>query len=90
MPILGISANESEYIKVELAEKFGLKNLHQDPALLTTENYVRLRECFWFDDHCDYVHEGYRVDNATVPNSHSHTSARRQGVCQAKYKARAT
>ncbi|KAH7255156.1 uncharacterized protein BKA55DRAFT_725354 [Fusarium redolens] len=40
----------------------------------------------WFSDHHDYVHEGYRVDNGTLLNTHCYTSARLSELCQAKYK----
>lgn len=88
MPILETSANDSKYIEGELAEKIGLKDLHRDPTFLTIENYVKLHEKLWLDDYHDYLHEGYRVDNATLLNTHCYTSARLKEVCQAKYKAR--
>jgi hypothetical protein len=79
-----------KYIEGELAEKLGLKDLHRDQEFLTIENYVKLHEHLWFNDHHDYVHEGCRVDNANLLNTHCFTSARLKELCQAKWKVRCT
>src|SRR6266699_5031597 len=83
------SADFSKYIEGELAEKLGLKDIHRVPTFLTRENYVSLKELLWFNDSHDYVHEGYRVDNSTLLDTHASTSARLKEVCQAKYLVRA-
>ncbi|KAK3938869.1 hypothetical protein QBC46DRAFT_365220 [Diplogelasinospora grovesii] len=75
-------------IEGELAEKLGLKDLHREQAFLTIENYVKLHELLWLNDHHDYVHDGCRVDNANLLNTHCFTSARLKELCQAKYKVR--
>jgi len=75
-----------QYIQGELAEKLGLKNLHKEQAFLTIENYVILHEQLWFKDHHDYVHEGFRIDNANLLNTHCSSSARLQELCQSRYK----
>ncbi len=59
-----------KYIQDELAEKIGLKDLHRQQAFLTIENYVKLHELLWFNDHFDYAHDEYRVDNANLLNTH--------------------
>jgi hypothetical protein len=77
-----------KYIEGELAEKLGLKDLHRDQEFLTIENYVKLHEHLWFNDHHDYVHEGCRVGNANLLNTHCFTSARLKELYQAKWKVR--
>ncbi|KAF4458660.1 carbonic anhydrase 2 [Fusarium albosuccineum] len=81
-----ITRSMAPYIEGELAEKLGLKNINRAQGYLTTENFVKLHEKLWFNDHHDYVHEGYRVDNATLLNCHCFTSARLAELCEAKYK----
>ncbi|KAF4998781.1 hypothetical protein FDECE_11709 [Fusarium decemcellulare] len=81
-----ITRSMAPYIEGELAEKLGLKNINRAQGYLTTENFVKLHEKLWFNDHHDYVHEGYRVDNATLLNCHCFTSARLSELCEAKYK----
>ncbi|KAF4943641.1 hypothetical protein FSARC_14865 [Fusarium sarcochroum] len=73
------------YIEGELADKLGLKNVNREQGFLTHDNFVKLHEKLWFNDHHDYVHEGYRVDNATLLNCHCYTSARLSELCEAKY-----
>lgn len=46
---------QRKFIEGELAEKLGLKDLHREQAFLTIENYVKLHELLWFNDHHDYV-----------------------------------
>ncbi|KAM5357705.1 hypothetical protein ACJZ2D_015990 [Fusarium nematophilum] len=81
-----VTLSMAPYIEGELADKIGLKNINRAQGFLTTENFVKLQEKLWFSDHHDYVHEGYRVDNATLLNTHCYTSARLSELCQAKYK----
>jgi hypothetical protein len=75
-----------KYIEGDLAEELGLKDLHREQAFLTIENYVKLHELLWFNDYHDYVHDGYRVDNANLLNTHCFTSARLKELCRAKYR----
>lgn len=82
------NANQPKFIEGELAERVGLKDLHRETGFLTIENYVKLHELLWFNDHYDYVHDGFRVDNTSLLNTHCLTSARLQELCQAKYKVR--
>lgn len=82
------SANGPKYIEGELAEKVPLQDIHRNQGFLTIENYVKLHELLWFNDHHDYTHEGARVDNGCLLNSHCFTAARVQELCQAKYEAR--
>jgi len=65
-----------------------LKNLREDQAFLTIENYVILQEQLWFRDHYDYVHDGCRIDNSNLLNTHCFSSARLQELCQARFKVR--
>jgi hypothetical protein len=80
--------NQSKYIEGELAEKLGLKDLHREQAFLTIENYVKLHELLWFNDHHDYAHDGCRVDNGNLLNTHCFASARLKELCRAKYRVR--
>jgi len=75
-----------KYIEGDLAEELGLKDLQREQAFLTIENYVKLHELLWFNDYHDYVHDGYRVDNANLLNTHCFTSARLKELCRAKYR----
>ncbi|KAK0726810.1 hypothetical protein B0T26DRAFT_627324, partial [Lasiosphaeria miniovina] len=73
-----VKRSVAPYIQRPLAQELGLKNLRQDQAFLTIENYVILQEQLWFRDHYDYVHEGCRIDNANLLNTHCFSSARLQ------------
>ena len=75
-------------IQGPLAQILGLKDIHRDQAFLTIENYVILQEQLWFKDHYDYAHEGCRIDNANLLNTHCFSSASLQELCQAKFKVR--
>jgi len=76
---------------VELAKKEGLltgKRGQRKKAFITIENYVHMQERLWTNEFHDYNHEGSRVDNANLLNTHCFTSARCQELCQAIYKVR--
>ncbi|KAK0750179.1 hypothetical protein B0T18DRAFT_322066, partial [Schizothecium vesticola] len=83
---LNVKRSMAPFIQGPLAQELGLKNIRQDQAFLTIENYVILQEQLWFRDHYDYVHEGCRIDNTNLLNTHCFSSARLQELCQAKFK----
>ena len=76
----------SNYIQGELADELGLKSLRKEQTFLTIENFVKLHQFLWFEDFHDYVHEGYRVDDANLLNTHCFSSTRVAELCGAKYK----
>lgn len=80
--------NNIQYIEGELAQKIGLLQGQQGrrkKAFITIENYVHMQNRLWTNDFHDYVHEGSRVDNSNLLNTHCFTSAPCQEVCQAIY-----
>uniref|UniRef100_A0A4E9EHL3 C2H2-type domain-containing protein n=1 Tax=Gibberella zeae TaxID=5518 RepID=A0A4E9EHL3_GIBZA len=86
---LDVKRSMAPYIEGELANKIGLltgKKGQRKKAFITIENYVHMQNRLWTNDFHDYVHEGSRVDNANLLNTHCFTSARCQELCQAKYK----
>ena len=83
--------DETKYIEGELAKSIGLlkgKKGLRKKAFITIENYVHMQNRLWTNDFHDYVHEGSRVDNANLLNTHCFTSARCQEICQARYQVR--
>jgi hypothetical protein len=84
-------ANKTKYIEGELAKKIGLlkgKRGQKKKAFMTIENYVHMQNRLWTNDFHNYVHEGSRVDNSNLLNTHCFTSARCQEICQARYRVR--
>ncbi|CVK91801.1 uncharacterized protein FMAN_06805 [Fusarium mangiferae] len=83
-----VERSMAPYIEGELANKIGLltgKRGQRKKAFITIENYVHMQNRLWTNDFHDYVHEGSRVDNANLLNTHCFTSARCQEICQATY-----
>ncbi|PWI64678.1 hypothetical protein PCL_08687 [Purpureocillium lilacinum] len=83
-----VKRSMAPYIEGELAKKIGLltgKKGQKTKTFLTIENYVHMQKYYWCGDYHDYIHDGCRVDNANILNTHCFTSARRQEVCQARY-----
>ncbi|KAK0728527.1 hypothetical protein B0T26DRAFT_673041 [Lasiosphaeria miniovina] len=74
-----------QFIEGELKDKVGARNLKRPVTFLTIQNYDHMQEFLWLPDCHAYVHEGERVDNANLLNTHCFTSARLQEVCQARY-----
>jgi len=75
-------------IQGELKDKVNAEDIKKNMTFLTIKNYVHMQEQLWVWDHHDYIHDGYRVDNSNLLNTHCYTSARLQEVCQATYKVR--
>ena len=57
-------------------------NLYATEQLLDIQS-VKLHELLWFNDHHDSMHDGCRMDNASLLNTHCFTSARLKELCQA-------
>ncbi|KAH6881107.1 hypothetical protein B0T10DRAFT_411320, partial [Thelonectria olida] len=62
------------------------KEARKPKTFLTIENFVFMQEFHWSNDFHDYMHDGTRVDNTNLLNTHCFTSGRLQEICQERYK----
>lgn len=76
----------SQYIQNVLRHSVPLSTEEKAPTFLTIHNFVHMQEYLWQKDYYNYVHEGVRVQDSCLLNTHVGTSARLREICGARFR----